>query len=68
MAANGKGSEMDNTMATQDADCNALFRKLDELKARGEGGRIASAEYMETLRALKVATTARMQSIAVMAI
>lgn len=56
-----KNIEVGNTVA--DKDCNSLFRKLDELTARGEGGKVASAEYLETLRLLKVATTARMADV-----
>jgi len=48
------------TIAEHDARCNELFRKLDALKASGQGGQVASAEYMETLRALRVATQERL--------
>lgn len=51
------------TLAEHDKRCNELFRKLDALKAAGQGGTVASAEYMETLKALKQATTERNASI-----
>jgi hypothetical protein len=52
-----------STIGNSDTEINALFRKLDELKQRGEGGKIASAEYMKTLAELKEKTSARMTGI-----
>jgi hypothetical protein len=48
------------TIADHDTRCNELFRKLDKLKADGQGGVMASAEYMETLKELQAATRERL--------
>ncbi len=51
------------TIQEHDAKCNQLFDKLGNLKADGQGGEAASAEYMETLKALQVATRERLGTI-----
>ena len=48
------------TLAEHDKRCNDLFRKLDSLKAAGQGGKVASVEYMETLQELQRATRERL--------
>ncbi len=50
------------TLQEHDKMCNGLFRKLDELKALGQGGAVASDEYMQTLRELQTATKARLDA------
>lgn len=52
------------TLTEQDAAINKLFIRLDELKAQGHGGHVASKEYMTTLRALQVATRDRVRALA----
>ena len=51
------------TIHEHDEKCNQLFDKLGNLKAAGQGGEIASAEYMETLKALQFAVRARLETI-----
>ena len=51
------------TIQEHDEKCNQLFDKLGNLKAAGQGGETASAEYMETLKALQFATRARLETI-----
>jgi hypothetical protein len=51
------------TIQEHDEKCNQLFDKLGNLKAAGQGGEAASAEYMETLKALQVATRERLGMI-----
>lgn len=48
------------TIQEHDKHCTALFRKLDALKASGQGGAIAGEEYMATLRELQTATRERL--------
>lgn len=51
-----------------DTECNQLFKQLETLKARGEGGKVASVEYLETLKALQLATRARLGAIRVVSL
>ena len=51
------------TIQEHDAKCNQLFDKLENLKADRQGGEVASAEYMETLKALQAATRERLGTI-----
>ena len=48
------------TLADHDKRCNELFRKLDALKAIGQGGKIASPEYLSVLAELHKATKERL--------
>lgn len=59
-----------DTLTIQDHDkkCNQLFDKLENLKALGQGGDVASAEYMETLKALQLTTRARLSTIMVVSL
>lgn len=51
------------TIEEMDSKCNRLFKRLDELKANGQGGQPASTEYMSTLKELQAATKARLNTI-----
>lgn len=47
----------------KDAECNRLFRKLEELKAKGEGGTCPSAEYLQALYALRDLARGRVAAV-----
>lgn len=51
-----------DTLQEHDARCNELFRKLEALKASGQGGTIAGPEYLQTLKELRTATRARLNA------
>jgi hypothetical protein len=56
------------TIQEHDARCNQLFDKLENLKAAGQAGKVASAEYMETLKALQFATRERLRTVQVVSL
>lgn len=53
-----KGNQMEPP-PTLDQEINSLFRRLDELKAKGEGGADASPAYMACLFDLRDKCRAR---------
>ena len=56
------------TIQEHDAECNRLFDKLGNLKAAGQGEKNASAEYMETLKALQRATHSRLRELKIVSL
>jgi len=53
------------TIEEHDAKCNELSDKLDNMRVAGQ---TESDEYMQTLKALQLATRARLRTIQVVAL